>query len=253
MTDTQEFSEQEVYDIISAALSSLESSSVVPLSLNDSTLLEKLYHLLPKYVGTYSDAAYIISCLREELYNNVSHLSAQQLHTITKNCTKCSGATSKAAVPLWNVADPDIVLVLDNPSVLDVPANIDILVRSLKESGFTSQRVACTYATRCPFPPKTVGPQDYANCSHYLYAELHAWKPKLTVAFGSAVYGILTGDKNAKMKDIKGSVIWFGSFPVMPTYTLGYISHMGDDVSSAISYLEQDLSKAHAFCYGDKL
>lgn len=250
MTEHGEFSEQQVHDIIEAALASLQNSSAVPLSFNDSQLLEKLYHLLPKYIGTYSDAAYVVSCLRDELYTNVTHLSVQNLHTITKNCTKCPNAVSKAEIPSWNISDPDVVLVVENPSVI-TEQTLNLLVTALKGAGFSSTRVALTYATRCGFPPKTVAPDDFARCSHYLYAELHALRPKLTVAFGSAVYGIVTGDKTAKIKDIKGTVTWLGPFPVMAEYTLGYMLHMDTDFSTTVSYLEQDLKKAYHFCYGE--
>jgi uracil-DNA glycosylase len=251
MDAIEEFSEQQVRDIIDAALGSLNSSSVVPLSFSDSDLLEKLYHLLPKYIGTYSDASYIISCLREELYSTQSHLSVQQLHTITHNCTKCPNATSRAETPLWNVSDPDVVLVVDNPYVLNQAA-IDLLVEGLKTAGFSSTRLALTYATRCRFPPKTLEPADFARCSHYLYAELHALKPKLTIAFGSSVYGILTGDRTAKIKEAKGTITWIGPFPIMAEYTLGYIIQSSSHSSSTVSYLEQDLRKAYNFCYGER-
>lgn len=251
MTIDQEFSEQQVFDIISAALDKVENSSVIPLSFSDSTLLEKLYHILPKYVGTYSDSAYIISCLRDEMYTNMSHLSAQQLHTITKNCTKCPNAVDSASIPLWNISDPDLLIVIENPYIMKNQMMVDLLVKSLTSAGFSSNRVGLTYATRCSFPPKVLAPADFANCANYLYHEIHILRPKLTIAFGGTVYGILTGDKNVKIKDIKGSITWLGSFPVMAQYTLGYIAHLGDDVSSAIPYLEQDLRKAYSFCYGD--
>lgn len=246
-----EFSEQEVRDIVAAALKSLNEDGTVPLSFSDSDILQRLYHLLPRYVGTYSDAQYIISQLREEIYQGRSSLSAQQLHTITRNCTRCPAAISRAELPLWNIADPDLLLVVENPYVIRNQPDIDLLVGALKSAGFNSQRVGLTYATRCGFPVKSIGPSEFANCSRYLYNEIHILHPKLTIAFGSAVYGILTGDTNAKIKELKGDIIWLGITPIMPTFSLGYFHRAYSDRGDTVSYLESDFRKAYAFCYGD--
>lgn len=246
----QEFSEQEVHDIVAAALASLETNKVLPLSFCDSALLKKLYELLPKYVGTYSDAQYIISQLREEIYSNVAVATVQKIHTVANNCVRCPNKTQSATMPLWNFNNPDLLIIVENPYSLEDPANVRLLVDALKRAGFNSQSICVSYATRCKFS-SAITPDNFASCSSFCYNEIHALQPKLTIAFGSAVWGVVCGDDSMKIKEVKGEIMWMGSTALMPTYSLSYFNRAYKDKEDVVSYLETDLKKAYSFCYGD--
>jgi len=246
-----DYSPSEVEAIITAAKAALSKDSVLSLSFADSQMLQRLLEVLPRYVGAQSDAQVIVSELRETLYSSLSVPSTENLHRVCANCTKCSSAVTRASTPLWNIADPDVMLVLENPFILKKKQNVDVLVAALKASGFSSTRICCTYATRCEFPNGQLGSPEYANCASYLYHEIHSLKPKLVVTFGAPVYGVLTQLAPKSFKDIVGQISWLGSVPVMPLFSINYLTKLYSKIDDVQSSLETHFKTAHNFCYGD--
>jgi len=222
----------------------LKDKTSMPFSFGDMKLLSVLDEILPKYLHR-ADVQSILDDLRTKLVADYDLPSLKSLHELTKNCRKCPNLVHNAALPTWNLSDPDVVFVLDTPR--QNPDSYKILTDLLKDVGFSSRRVALTYINRCvPKEYRAYSPNEIENCLSYLFNEIQILHPKLIVLLGSGPLLSFFGT-GTKLKDCRGKVIWLGPWAFLPTYSPGYLKHGGE---SQVAETRADMSRAYHFAYG---
>lgn len=248
----EEFSEQELKDLIDQALATKNSDkSVSPkiyLGLGETDLLESIHQRLSKRV-IESDLNTIFRDLRSDILSRKISTSRKDLHTVTLNCKKCE-IDSSAELPKWNVDNPDVVVVIDSPSL---PADaINLMVNTFKKIGFSSDQLCLTYVNRCPVKRKYES-SEVINCSHYLHLELQILNPKLIFCLGATPLSVLFGT-DIKIKDVRGKLLWLGYWPIIGTYSPMYTlkSELSDvfesDVIQAYNFvINNDKEKNNVF------
>lgn len=244
MGDVEEFDPVEISRIVSVAL---KQNNATHMSFIDVKVLEQLHKILPKYLNT-ADCSYIISEIREELYDGFGISDSSSLHTAISRCVRCKADLNPdPQTPVWNVVDPDLLLVAMNPSSIGSYQNL--LIQGLKDSGFKSNRCCLTYVTRCPIQ-KDISSSCVENCVAYLHTEIHALKPKLIITLGLDSYGATTGNYVAKSKELIGKVRWFGMYPILHQHSLGYAQRMIDNNNSFSDQFNSVFQTAYKFVYG---
>ncbi len=208
----------------------------------DLKIYEKLFGVLEDNFPQ-ADAQQIISELRDEL-PVVNSPSLKTIHQTTLNCAKCPNLNHDASLPKWNVVDPDLMVVLSNPSISSQAS--EILIDALKDSGFSASRALLTYATRCTTPKGvSIIKSDCENCSVYLMGEISHLKPKLILLLGKVSADtfnpIFEGES---LKDTVGQINWLGPWAYMVVESPEYIAHRG----SSDSY-KANFKNAYNFCY----
>jgi uracil-DNA glycosylase family 4 len=238
----EEFDPVEIARIVAEAL---QDQSILPLSFIETDVFERLPRLLSRYMNS-TDVMYMMGELKEEFFSGFTKLTSQKLYTIVHNCRKCPMVQHPPVLPSWNTSDPDLMIVAENPT--SVGDRSSMLTRALKEAGFSSQRCVLTYLTRCSVykPDHTV----VKNCLPYLHTEIAVLNPKLIVTLGMSPYVALTGDDVSKLGDVKGSIIHFGPYAVLPEASLAAGEYMQQKSQSMQSSLDQSLLIAHQFLYG---
>lgn len=243
-----EFDEDQVAKIVELSLAGedLQPSSTIPLSFAQGATYELLFEKL-QGVLHQADVQMLLADLRGSLYEGIDIGDLKSLHLITKSCKKCAAAQNDPQIPMWNVSDPDMVLIADQP-VRDREA-AGLLVKALKDAGFASNRITLTYLNRCPVKSgEKYSTEEIKNCLGYLHTELQLLKPKLIVPLGLMPLASLLG-VNIKLGDVRGEVIWLGPWPIMPTYSPAYVLRSSD---TAVSIFEKDIQSAFKFVYGAK-
>jgi DNA polymerase len=173
-----------------------------------------------------SAIAEIYQDLRVDLLSRKSNNQLKDLHTVILNCKKCEMQQTSPELPKWNVKDPDVLFILDNPS-LD-QESVNFLLSSLKEANFDSTKVCLTYVNRCPVKRKYTN-QEVFNCSPYLHHEIQLLNPKLIVTLGSSPLISLLG-LDVKLKEYRGNLLWLGYWPIIPTYSPIYAIKNGQNL-----------------------
>lgn len=237
----EEFSEQELEDLINQALATKQSlknstSSNIYLGLGETDLLESIHQRLSKRV-IESELNTIFRDLRTDILSRKISISRKDLHTITLNCKKCQ-IDSTAELPKWNVDNPDVVVVIDSPSL---PSDaVNLMVNSFKKVGFSSEQLCLTYVNRCPVKRKYEF-FEVINCSNYLHLELQILNPKLIFCLGATPLSVLFGT-DVKIKDIRGKLLWLGYWPIIGTYSPMYTLK-----SELSDVFESDVIQAYNF------
>lgn len=197
---------------------------------NDTQMFALLDKILPAYLND-SQIHEVFNAIRQE-YTKPS-LDINTLHTQVKHCHKCPSATSTPFLPQWNTNDPLVIFVSPWP-IVEQQLGRD-LVQSLKEAGFTSDKILLTSLIRC-------FDGDADNCRHYLFSEIELLKPNLIVLFGSVVTKDILGIN--KISEIHGQVFWAGPWAIMPVLDpAGALGRKG----STESKFKADLLKASKF------
>lgn len=241
------FDEKELESLIQEALSTSTSSSSNPFStlhlgMAETDILESIHKRFSKKV-IESEVNEIFQEVRTDILSRKISLTTQDLHTITKNCRKCS-IDSDSELPKWNVENPDIVIVIENPSIS--LESIQLLIDSLKDAGLSSQQLCLTYINRCPVRRKYDN-QEIINCSPYLHTELQLLNPKLILCLGALPSSVLFGSE-IKLKDIRGNIIWLGYWPILTTYSPSYVIKSSSFESSHVAdSFRNDISNAARF------
>jgi uracil-DNA glycosylase len=240
--EIQEFDPDEVARIVKEALA---TNKILPMSFIETGLFERLTSLLSTYMNP-TDVVFVISELKEYFFSGFTKMTAQTLHSAVHNCRKCQEITIDPKLPLWNSSDPDLMIIVENPVILN--DHLTILAKALKLAGFSSQRCSLTFVSRCPvFKPSQ---QVLQNCIPYLHTEIACLNPKLILTLGLTPLVSLTGDNSLKLSDVKGSVIWLGPYAVLPDRSLAGIARGKDDPDDIVSTLMPSLKKAYSFLYG---
>jgi len=248
---SEEFDEQEVINLIAQALadggaSALQPERTLPLAFNDSRLLEVLATRLPKYVPV-PDVQVILDELRDELYSDVNLGTLKQLHIIAKNCRRCPAMIPEPQMPQWNLVDPDVVFVLDQPT--NHKESIDLFVSTLKKVGFSSSRIMLTYVNRCSMQSRQrPGAEEIKKCTPYLFAELQIVRPKLIMPLGLVPTAAILGT-DVKLADERGHLCWLGPWAILPTVSPSYVLKGGGHIKENF---EQDMQQAFNYLYGEK-
>jgi DNA polymerase len=240
----EEFSEEELNKLISEALSNetVSANPLVPsgsyLGLAETDLMESLHNRLSKKI-IESELLDVFQDVRKDILTRSKKLTLHELHTVTKNCRKCS-IDSSSELPKWNVQDPDIVIVADSPSMQQ--EGVDLMIDALKQAGLTSSQLCLTYVNRCPVFRKYDN-QEVLNCTPYLHSEIQILNPKLVVCLGATPASVLFGS-TIKIKESRGQVKWLGSWPILMTYSPSYSFRSGEH---AIDSFKNDIKQAKQF------
>lgn len=242
MTVEEDFDPSQVAKIIAEAL---QERSILPISFVETSLFSRLSSLLSHYMNP-SDVVWVISELRNEFFSGFTSITTKKLHDVVLNCVKCVDVFRPPVLPSWNTADPDLMIIAENP--ISVGKHSTFLTAALKEAGFSSQRCMLTYVTRCGAKPLTS--DSIKNCLPYLHTEMAIVNPKLILTLGLSSYVAVCGNKDAKLNEIKGSIFWFGPFPILPEASLAAGVFAREKSQSMQSYLASSLTTAHAFLYG---
>jgi DNA polymerase len=182
--------------------------------------------------------------LRLDLLSRKSNHQIKDLHTVILNCRKCEMQQTTPELPKWNVKNPDVLFITDNPS-LDSDS-VSFFLSALKESGFESSNVCLTYVNRCPVKRKYTN-QEVFNCSPYLHNEIQLLNPKLIVTLGSVPLISLLG-LDVKLKEYRGNLTWLGYWPIIPTYSPIYAVRNGQNFQDQFL---SDIKSAHNFSTKD--
>lgn len=244
----EEFSEEEVEQIIQKALSETDSANpMVPngihLGIGEPDILSEIHERLSKKI-IESELNEIFADVRGEINSSRYRISLKEIHTITRNCKKCS-IESTAELPKWNVENPDVAVVIDSPNLPQ--EGISVMLEAFKNAGFKSEQLCLTYVNRCPVQRK-YEPQEVQNCAPYLHTELVCMNPKLIICLGSIPAASLFGEA-IKIKDYRGDITWLGSWPIMPTYSPLYVLRSGE---AAKNMLFNDIQTAKNFVSQEK-
>jgi len=217
-----EFDEAELQSLIDEAL--LQSNSSHPfvpsnlhLGLGETSLLEVLHQRLSKKI-IESELNEVFREVRVDLLSRKVSTTLKDLHTVTKNCNKCS-LQSNPELPKWNVSNPDVVVVVDSPSMSS--QSVEIMVEAFKKAGLSSEKLCLTYVNRCPVKRKYEN-QEILNCSPYLHTEIQLLNPKLILCLGGTPSSVLFGT-DIKIKDVRGRLVWLGYWPIITTYSPSYV------------------------------
>lgn len=240
-----EFSEEDLESLIQEALSNTNSSnpfSNVYLGLSETNLLEIIHEKFSKRI-IESEVNQIFQDVRKDILSRKISLTIQDLHTLTKNCKKCS-IDSYSELPKWNINNPDIVVVIDSPNLSSEA--VDLMVSSFKSVGLSSQQLCLTYVNRCPVKRKYEN-QEIINCSSYIHSEIQLLNPKLILCLGALPASILFGTE-IKIKDTRGNINWLGYWPILTTYSPGYVLKSSSfNSTNVIDQFNNDILHAYKF------
>lgn len=220
----------------------LESVHDALFSFGDTRLFEKLTGILAEHNIQPEEVVLVLDKLREELYAGHSSSSIQDLHTIILN-TKLSGK-AKPVLPSWNIKDPDVVFVSENP-----PRWSDAdhqFVQALKSARFSSTICAWTSVVRYwPSSTGDITPDEERRWIDLLFSELRIWRPKLIIPLGGYATSMFLGSEQ-KLSERQGILHWLGPWAVLPLYSYTYSIK-----ANKIDTFKQGLEQAHKFCFGD--
>jgi DNA polymerase len=241
----QDFSQEDLDSLIEEALSG-ETSKLVPknglyLSLMETNMLSHMYETFEKHIPNERLVS-LFQEVRNDILSSKNSIELKDLHTVTKNCKKCSDVSGSSELPKWNSKNPDVLLVFDNPNI--DKESIDLLVSKIKSVGFDSTNVCLTYVTRCPLFRKPEN-TEVINCAPYLHTEIQLLNPKLIVTFGLLPLATVL-NANVQLKQYRGNLTWLGYWPIMPTYSPLYCLRYSEQ---NIEQFTSDLQNAYNFCY----
>lgn len=236
----EEFDESEVEAIINTALAShFDSDNGKPyLGLAETDLMQSLHQRLSKRF-IESELNDVFQDVRKDFLSRKISTTIKDLHTVTKNCRRCS-LDSSPELPMWNSNNPDIVVVVDSPSLTQEA--ISVMISAFKKADLSSDQLCLTYVNRCPVKRKHE-PEEISNCVPYLHAEIQTLNPKLVLTMGSLPASVLFGTP-MKIKDFRGQVTWLGYWPIIPTYSPFYALKSGDVAKESF---ENDIMNASMF------
>ena len=94
----------------------------------------------------------------------------------------------------------------------------------LDAQGFSAKDFHIANVVKCRLPENRV-PTDAeaAACKKLLGTQILLCKPKIIVLLGKTAYTLFTGDKNAKMTQIRGAFIEKNGYLILPTFHPAYI------------------------------
>ena len=94
----------------------------------------------------------------------------------------------------------------------------------LDAQGFSAKDFHIANVVKCRPPENRVPTEaEAAACKKLLGTQILLCKPKIIVLLGKTAYTLFTGDKNAKMTQIRGAFIEKNGYLILPTFHPAYI------------------------------
>jgi DNA polymerase len=124
----------------------------------------------------------------------------------------------------------------------------------LDAQGFSEKDYHIANVVKCR-PPENRVPTDAeaAACKKLLGKQILIAKPKIIVLLGKTAYTLFTGDKNAKMTQIRGSFIEKNGYLILPTFHPAYILRNNNERIKLWQDIEVARRKAEELGLMDKL
>lgn len=193
---------------------------VVSLPTFELELLSLVSDRLESTFDTRADYVTYLQQVRERLYKQ-SWGSPRRLQELAAGCRRCSSATDGSAVePIWNVTNPDLLIMLEHPNVLKSQDTQDLLKRGLLTSGFSPSQVGLSYLNRCVPSDGSYNIDEIMLCAPYRESEIDRMNPKLIMMCGSgcaSAYGY--ADIKIRQHIESEWQVWIGAWPVMFNYS----------------------------------
>lgn len=149
-----------------------------------------------------------------------------------QNCQACDLAATRTNVVIYrgNVVAP-VMFVGEGPGATEDEQGLPFVGQAgrllqllLDAQGFTANDYHIANVVKCR-PPENRVPtdQEAAACKKLLGTQILICKPKIIVLLGKTAYTLFTGDKNAKMTQIRGAFIEKNGYLILPTFHPAYI------------------------------
>ena len=151
-----------------------------------------------------------------------------------KQCESCQacplGATRTNVVIYRGSVVAPIMFVGEGPGATEDEQGLPFVGQAgrllqllLDAQGFSTENYHIANVVKCR-PPENRVPteQEAAACKKLLGTQILICKPKIIVLLGKTAYTLFTGDKNAKMTQIRGAFIEKNGYFIMTTYHPAY-------------------------------
>jgi uracil-DNA glycosylase family 4 len=238
--NSDQYEDSLLQDVLDEALSDSPHRSYGQLGFMETDIVSSIFQAIDKKLPN----AEVINIVKESRVSALSskvNIKITDLHTVSHNCRKCNFNNITPALPKWNVTNPDVLFVLET-SYMDQVSS-DFFINSLKNAGFSSDKICLTYLVRCP--TRDLEKKHVENCLSYLQSEIQIMNPKLICTVGANVLSAIFGS-DLKIKDYKQKLTWLGSWAIYPLYSLNYVLKSGDLAKDSF---QQDLSQIYQICY----
>lgn len=149
-----------------------------------------------------------------------------------KNCHACPLSETRKNVVVYrgNVPAP-IMFVGEGPGATEDEQGLPFVGQAgrllqllLDAQGFDMKDFHIANVVKCRPPENRVPTETEASaCKPLLATQILIAKPKIIVLLGKTAYTLFTGDKSAKMTEIRGRFIEKNGYLIMPTFHPAYI------------------------------
>ena len=173
-----------------------------------------------------------------------------------KQCESCQacplGATRTNVVIYRGSVVAPIMFVGEGPGATEDEQGLPFVGQAgrllqllLDAQGFSTENYHIANVVKCR-PPENRVPteQEAAACKKLLGTQILICKPKIIVLLGKTAYTLFTGDKNAKMTQIRGAFIEKNGYLIMPTFHPAYILRNNNERIKLWKDIEQVRRKA---------
>ena len=173
-----------------------------------------------------------------------------------KQCESCQacplGATRTNVVIYRGSVVAPIMFVGEGPGATEDEQGLPFVGQAgrllqllLDAQGFSTENYHIANVVKC-CPPENRVPteQEAAACKKLLGTQILICKPKIIVLLGKTAYTLFTGDKNAKMTQIRGAFIEKNGYLIMPTFHPAYILRNNNERIKLWKDIEQVRRKA---------
>ena len=158
--------------------------------------------------------------------------SWELLRADCKNCMRCDlGKTRRNLVFGVGNESARVMFVGEGPGATEDEQGLPFVGQAgrllqllLDAQGFSTKDFHIANVVKCR-PPENRVPTDAeaAACKKLLGTQILLCKPKIIVLLGKTAYTLFTGDKNAKMTQIRGAFIEKNGYLILPTFHPAYI------------------------------
>jgi len=190
-------------------------------------LLQNLYRL--KAIGF----EYIDHFSINEKNNYTKPNSLSEIADNIKNCHLCDLSKSRRqSMSGFGNANANLVIIDYLVSQTQDDANDYYVGRSgetlknmiEKVLKLSVQEVYLTHAIKCkPLQSNKPSPSEWNSCKSYLFSQLEFIHPKVIVTLGKEAYAHLTNDKEKNFENVRGHVIDYQNYKLVPIYHPQYL------------------------------
>ncbi|MBP5493296.1 MAG: uracil-DNA glycosylase [Clostridiales bacterium] len=149
-----------------------------------------------------------------------------------RNCQACPLAATRKNVVIYrgNVVAP-VMFVGEGPGATEDEQGLPFVGQAgrllqllLDAQGFSMNDYHIANVVKCRPPENRVPTDEEAKaCKTLLGKQILICKPKIIVLLGKTAYTLFTGDKSAKMTEIRGNFIEKNGYYILPTFHPAYI------------------------------